>query len=262
VTPGAVETQFGYHLIARDDPSKQHEIDDRLKRSVVRSMFIQAKAIEAAKSVATQIAEALRDGRSVDAAVAAAVSPFVTQHKGEPLKVLPVSSGAIRGVDSDVAGTAATGDAGVQAAKSFGGLALARFDASTDADGPKAQTSNAFNRGGDPFPGLSPEGTARIVGFAFTAKSADVLNEPIRAQEGFVVVQAKEHKNATREDFEKNRDALEQGLLRAKRDEALALYVRRLRAQAKDAVKIDESYVQEAKVDGGPSSVDEDEDQY
>jgi len=264
VTPGAVETQFGFHLIAKDEPAKQQEIDDQLKHSVVRSMFVKAKAIEAAKSVATRIADALRDGRSVDAAVAAAVSPFVTQHKAERLKVLPVSYGGGRAerVDGDVAGTAASNDAGVSAGKTIGGVALAHFDASTDADGPKAQTSNAFNRGGDPFPGLSPDGTGRIVDFAFTARSGDVLNEPIRAQEGFVVVQAKEHKDATREDFEKNGDALEQELLRAKRDEALALYVRRLRAQAKDAVKIDESYVQEAKVDGGPSSVDEDEDQY
>ena len=34
------------------------------------------------------------------------------------------------------------------------------FDASTDGDRPQMQTSSAFNRGGDPFPGLSPDGTA------------------------------------------------------------------------------------------------------
>lgn len=268
VTSGAVETQFGYHLISKDDPSRQHEIDDQLKRAVARSMFVRAKATDAAKSVASRVAEALRNGKSVDEAVAAAIAPYATQRKAEPLKVLAVSSEGTRvdGGNGDAVGAtsaAAYGDArGGTSGKSIGGPALARFDASSDADGPKAQTSNAFNRGGDPFPGLSPEGTSRIVDFAFTAKSGGVLSEPIRAQEGYVVVQAKEHKKATREEFEKNRDALEQELLRAKRDEALALYVRRLRTQAKDAVKIDESYVQETKVDGGPSSVDEDEDQY
>jgi hypothetical protein len=77
-----------------------------------------------------------------------------------------------------------------------------------------------------------------------------------------VVVQLKQRKTATREEFEKNRAAVEEQLLRSKRDEALALYVKRLRSQAKDAVKIDESYVQELKSDGGaggPSDEDEDE---
>ena len=43
--------------------------------------------------------------------------------------------------------------------------------------------------------------------------------------------------------------------------EALSLYVRRLREQAKSDIKIEESYVQEAKVDGG-GAAGEDEDEY
>ena len=54
--------------------------------------------------------------------------------------------------------------------------------------------------------------------------------------------------------------AVEEQLLRDKRDEMLALYVKRLRSQAKDAVKVDESYVQELKSDGGAGS-EEDEDE-
>jgi hypothetical protein len=75
------------------------------------------------------------------------------------------------------------------------------------------------------------------------------------------VVILKQHKQATREEFEKDRESFEQDLLRAKRDEALSLYVKRLREVAKDDVKIDEAYIQEAKVDGGSSANDE-EDEY
>lgn len=266
VTPGAVETQFGYHLIAKDDSSKHRTSDASLRRSVARAMFSKAMATEAAKSVASKIAGSLRDGKTSDEALAAAISPYAKQGKAEMLKVLPApatAAGADAGGSEEAAHGAPLVDGGAAPEKSSAGSTIARFDANTDADRPSIQTSSAFNRGGDPFPGLSPDGTRRVVDFAFTAKGGEVLSDPIRAQDGFVVVQAKEHKAATRDDFEKNRDALEQELLRAKRDEALALYVRRLRSQAKDGVKVDESYVQEAKVDGGAGgSADDDEDQY
>ena len=141
-------------------------------------------------------------------------------------------------------------------------LAVKRFDATTDGDRPQAQTSSAFNRGGDPFPGLSPEGTTSVVDFAFSGKEGDVMAEPVRTTDGFVVVELKQHKVATPEEFQKDRDAFEEGLLRAKRDEALSLYVKRLREQAKADVKVDESYVQEARADGGAGSATEDEDEY
>ena len=137
-----------------------------------------------------------------------------------------------------------------------------RFDAGTDADRPQAQTSSAFNRGGDPFPGLSQDETVSIATFAFSAVDGDVMAEPVRTQDGYVITQLKQHKVATRDDFDKDGDALEAELLRAKRDEALSLYVKRLRAKSKDAIKIDESYVQETRADAGPGSSDEDEDQY
>jgi len=75
-------------------------------------------------------------------------------------------------------------------------------------------------------------------------------------------VQLKQHKTATPDEFEKDKDTFVQELVRAKRDEALSLYVKRLRDQAKDDVKIDQSFVQEMKVDGGASSSSEDEDEY
>jgi hypothetical protein len=87
------------------------------------------------------------------------------------------------------------------------------------------------------------------------------MGEPVRTADGFAVVQGKQHKVATREEFDKDRATFEQDLVRAKRDEALCLYVKRLREQAKDAIKIDESFVQEAKVDGGAGSATDEEEE-
>jgi hypothetical protein len=86
-----------------------------------------------------------------------------------------------------------------------------------------------------------------------------VMPAPVRTTDSYVTVVLKDHKEATREDFLKNRDTFAEELERAKRDEALSLYVKRLREQAKDSIKIDSSYTQEARVDGGASSTEEED---
>jgi peptidyl-prolyl cis-trans isomerase D len=267
ITAGVIETQFGYHLIARDDPSASAELDGPLKRSLAHTLYAKAKATDAARSVAARIGDVLRRGLAAQDAVNEAIAPFVRTTKTESLRVLQMGSEK-RGADAgpDVAPASVPRSTGPSRAKGTAAagpaIAATRFDASTDGDRPQPQTSSAFNRGGDAFPGLSPEGTNSVANFAFEAKEGDVQTEPVRTGDGFVVTQLKQRKIATRDEFEKDRDALEAELLRAKRDEALALYVRRLRANAKDAIKIDELFVQEARTDAGAAGTDEDEDQY
>ncbi|HEY8040563.1 MAG TPA: peptidylprolyl isomerase [Polyangiaceae bacterium] len=253
VTPGAVETQFGYHYLTRDDPTKTADIDAQVKRSLARSLYAKSKATEEAQFLAKKIDDAMRTGKPAEDAIKDVVAPFVRAQKVEPLKVMPAPP--------EAAGDAGAADAG-QATVEKTALPAASFDASTDSERPKTQTSTAFNRGGDPFPGLPPDETATVVRFAFGAKDGEVLDPPVRTPTAWVVVELKTRKLSTREEFDKDRDTFEQELLRAKRDEALALFVRRLREQAKDDIKVDESYIQEAKVDGGAGSANEDEDEY
>ncbi len=253
-TPGAVETQFGYHYITRDDPSKAAEIDAQVKRGVGRSMYAKAMATEAAKKLAAQIADSIKGGKSADDAVAAAIADFAPADKKgakvEKLRVLPPPPGAA--------------DAGAPDAKaSAAPPSITAFDAANDPDGPKVQTSSAFNRGGDPFPGLSPDGTAAVIQFAFAGanvKEGDVLAQPVRTADAFAAIQLKQRKTATREDFEKDRETFTQDLVRNKRDEALSLYVKRLRDQAKNDIKIDSSFTEESK--SGSTGGGDDEDEY
>lgn len=101
--------------------------------------------------------------------------------------------------------------------------------------------------------------------FAFAAKDGDLMPDPVRGEDGFVLVQLKEHKLATKDDFNKERDTYVQTLLAAKQAEALALYVRRLQEKAKAEIKIDDKYIAEkmgsAKDGGAPSPTDFDEDE-
>ena len=257
-TAGAVETQFGYHFIMRDDPAKAADIEAKVKRSVGRSMYAKATAIDASKKIAEQVRAAIEGGQTADAAIHDAVAAAV--HGGgkvDRLRVLAPPAEA-----SDAGATApAKADAGATPSPGPAALPEKVFDASTDADRPQVQTSSAFNGGGDPFPGLSPDATTSIVDFAFASQDGNVMKSPVRMPDGFVVVQLKQHKTATRDEFAKDRETFVQELVRAKRDEALSLYVRRLREQAKDDIKVDSSFIQEAKVDGGAGG-GEDEDEY
>jgi peptidyl-prolyl cis-trans isomerase D len=251
MTPAAIETQFGYHLIAKDDPAKAPEVEAQLKRSLPRALLLKAKATDAAKAVANDVAASLRGGKSPDQAIADAMSPLHRNERVEPLRVVSMP-------------VPAQGDGGVATPPSSNDASKApiaqTFDAATDPDHPQVQTSSAFNRGGDPFPGLSPDGTTAVVAFAFSSTAGAVMAEPVRTVDAFVAVQLKEHRQATQEEFDKNRDAFELEMVEAKRDEALALYVKRLRDQAKDVIKVDSSYVEESKPGTSPTGEDEEED--
>jgi peptidyl-prolyl cis-trans isomerase D len=258
-TAGAVESQFGYHYIERDDPAKATEIEAALKKSLARQLVVKSKATDVAQAIAARIDAAMRTGTSAEDAIKSAVQPYVKAQKLDMLKVLPApAEGADGGSD------AATTDASVATAPKPApapALPAKTFDASTDGDRPAVQTSGAFNRGGESVSGLTPDGAAKVMAFAFSAKEGDVLETPGRTPEGWAIVALKQRKTATREEFDKDRAAFEDQLLRKKRDEALSLYVKRLREQAKDDVKVDEAYVQEAKVDGGASGAPDEEEE-
>ncbi len=250
-TSTAVETQFGYHLITKDDPAREAEIAAKVRRSLGRSMYAKAASTEVAQGIATKMDEALRAGETPEDAIRAAAALRPHADRVETLKVIggrPAAPGADGGASQGPPPP----------------LPERRFDATTDPDRPQPQTSSAFNRGGDPFPGLSPDGSTAVVNFAFgpSVKDGDVLAEPVRTPDAYVVVQLRQHKSSTPEDFAKDRDTFVEELLRSKRDEALALYVRRLRQNAKAEIKIDESYVQEARADGGAGGASDEEDEY
>jgi hypothetical protein len=76
-------------------------------------------------------------------------------------------------------------------------------------------------------------------------------------------VQLKDRKQATKDDFEKSRETAMLALVSAKKAEALALYVRRLRDKSKSVIKTDESYLVDHPLrDGGaPPALPEEEEE-
>ena len=103
---------------------------------------------------------------------------------------------------------------------------------------------------------MTPENNAKLIKFAFSAKDGDGFDQVLQNDEGFVLASLKEHKTATKEEFDKERDAYMQTLVARKQAEALAMYVKRLRedAKSKSEIKIDEKYLAE-KMGTGSSKV-------
>lgn len=228
VTNGPIEIPaFGWHIIKKDEASKED----------IAKAYKASKSDDLAKAIAEKIAADLKAGKGGQEAVDAAVAEFGKYSPPKPA----------------AKPEAAAGDAGAEAA-----APPPAFTASTDPEKPAFLTSSAFNRGGDPIPAISGEAAEKVVKFAFDANPGDVAPEPVKTEDGQIVLKLQERKPATREEFDKERDTYVQGLVAAKQAEALAYYVKRLREQAKDDVKIDESNVFGAKSDAGASQ-DEDE---
>jgi peptidyl-prolyl cis-trans isomerase D len=258
MTQTAIESQFGYHLIMRDDAS-------RLAKDVARELYFKSHAHDAAHDFAAGIEADIQAGKSPDDAVKAAIAklkplPFIKVTTDTTLVRKPKTS-----ADAGAAATTA-GDAGVAHAAGDAGAAtppkpepaLTELDPTKDDDRPQALTSDSIRRGGDGLPKLGPNESATLLQFAFTAKDGALMPAPLAMQNGgYYVVQLKSHKLATPEEFKKDREGYMAQLLHARQDEALALYVKRLLDGARSDIHRDDAYMHEWTADAGAGSEDD-----
>jgi len=248
MTDAPVETQFGYHAIMRDAAMT----DDALKLMVATELFTRVKAEEAAKAMAEKIQADLKAGKDAQKSIDEQIAALTPN---APVKAAAAPGAAAVPATDAKKPAPATPDAPVA------------DTADTDSSRPQIVSTAAFNKGGDPIPGLSAESNAKVLHFAFTAKDKDGMDDVMLAGQDFVLVSLKEHKTATKEEFAKDKEVYLQTLVRQKQDEAFALYMARLKDAAKNEIKVDEKYMAEkmgtAKTaDGGaPTPTEEDEEE-
>ena len=106
---------------------------------------------------------------------------------------------------------------------------------------PKVEISSAFTVSADPLRGAAPGQGVASMAFAL-AKEGDVPGDVVKLDVGYAVLQLKEKAIATREQFDKDREAFVAAMTTAKQADALAGYVARLREQAKSEIRINEAY--------------------
>jgi len=257
MTKTAIESQFGYHLIMKDDSS-------RLAKDVARELFYKTRSEDASRDLATRIASDMKAGKTPDDAIKQETAslksiPFIKVTLDKTLdRKAPATigdAGASDATVSDAGKHAAAGDAGAAPAAKVTAL-----DPAKDDDRPQALTSTSIRRGGDVLPHVALADAARLIDFSFNAKDGEAMGEPLKIETGgFYAVALKEHKLATKEEFDKDRVTYTETLLRARQNEALALYMKRLLDASRPDIKRDEAYMAEWTSDAGAGGGQDDE---
>ena len=260
MTKTAIESQFGYHLIMKDDSS-------RLTKDVARELFYKSRSEDAAKDLATRIAADMKGGKSADDAIkqetgALKPIPFIKVTLDKTLDRKGPATIGDAGADATV--TNATTDAGKMATTGDAGAAVpakvTALDPQKDDDRPQALTSTSIRRGGDVLPHVAMADASKLIDFSFNAKDGEAMGDPLKIETGgFYAVALKEHKLATKEEFDKDRVTYTETLLRARQNEALALYMKRLLDASRADIKRDEAYMAEWTSDAGAGGQEDEE---
>jgi hypothetical protein len=261
MTQEPVETEFGYHIIKKDAGKSEATLAEQ-RRETTRELYAKTKAPDTAKALADRMLVALQGGKGADDAVKDALAPIVAvyaaAHRAPLAEHRPIM--ARRG-DGPDAGSR-SGDTSSDAAAS---TPTPTDTPDTDPTRPQVITTSPFNKGGDPIPTLPLDSTTQVMKFAFavTTKDGDVFGEPLKADDGFIVAMLKQRVIATKEEFDKERETYLAKLVTRKQAEALSLYVKRLKEQAKNEIKVDEKYMAErvGSRDGGAAPPGEEEDE-
>lgn len=230
MTDAPVETQFGYHAIMRDPTMTEPE----MRHLVAIELAARATADKKAKAMADKLQADLKAGKDAQKAIDDVIASLAS---GAPT----LASSHDKAGDKP----ASKGDKPSASDKGKTEPAAASKGDRPDTDPlrPELTTTSAFNRGGEPITGLTPEQNAKVIQFAFTAKDKDGMDDVLKSEVGYVLASLKEHKIATKDEFMKDKDVYLQTLVRQKQDETFALYMKRLKDAAKNEIKIDENYL-------------------
>jgi peptidyl-prolyl cis-trans isomerase D len=256
-TATAIQSPFGLHLIMKEDPADEAAVKAQLPKDVARSLYVKAKALEKTETLAKKLLSDVSGGMTVDDAITALVASFPKPAaRPAPMAITRLPKPELDGGAADATTSSATP---APAPSKSAATKPAAEGPGDDPERPQALESTSFNKGGDPIAGLANDAQRQVVDFAFSAKEGTWRKDPIRSSDGFLVVSLTDQKMATAEDFSKEKDTFVQTLLAAKKAEALSLHVKRLRDEAKDEIKIDQTYIAELRGDGGVGEDDDEE---
>ncbi len=206
-----VETQFGLHIIQLEgilstDPQKaEAEGRQLIAAEVMKAM----RADELMAATAKEALAAAQGGKTLAQAVDEAL--IALEQKVRP-----------KAKDDDKAKVAAAAD-------------KAR---------PKLETTEPFGPEGRPFPDAARDTNVASIAFKLE-KPGQIASDLVKLMDGYAIVQLKEKKAATREQFDQDRDAFVERLRRRKGDDMLAAYIARLRNQARTETLINEGFAKD-----------------
>ena len=200
-----VETNFGFHIIKVEGKREGDVPEDEAKRELADRLYKDERAKTMAREAAAGALEALSNGTPIDD-----IQDWIDRReRGEP-EPEPTEAEPEEEEEADPA----------EPEEERNPLA------------PTMRESMSFGRADNPIRG--PFDSGPLVRDVFSRNLDDPRPaEPLELGNDYVIYQLTERTEATEEDFtDEVRQRLRDGLLRAKRDEALRAYITRLRDQA------------------------------
>ncbi|MCB9621088.1 MAG: peptidylprolyl isomerase, partial [Sandaracinus sp.] len=193
-----VETRFGFHVIKVEGKREGDVPETEAKRELADRLYREDRAQSLAREAAVAALEALRSGKTADEMNAW----LRALERGEEAPAAPAEGEAPAEEEED------------------------------DPLAPRMQESRSFGRTDNPIQGPFDSGPLVRDVFGRTMEDA-IPGEPIQLGNDFVIYRLVERSEASREEYtDEVRQRLRDGLLRAKREEALRLYVTGLREAA------------------------------
>jgi len=203
-----VETPYGLHIIQLE--------------SVLSTDAAKAEA-EGRQFIATEIMKAMK------------ADELMAETAKEALKAAQEGKSLQQATDDAIAAleakTAKKGDKEKQAGEG-------------DKGRPKVETSEPFAPDGRPLADAARDANVAAMAFKLE-KPGQVAPDLVKMADGYAIIQLKEKKAATREAFDKEREAYMERLQKRKGEDLLANYIARLRNQARSETRINEGFVKE-----------------
>lgn len=210
-----IETDNGFHVIQLEKRLGADEVETVGRRTVARGLYVRFAADERLNKFAADLIDRARKGQKLDEA-------------------------------TDELTRAYLADSGAKKKPKAGAKAGDEPPALSDEERPKVEISAPFTMDGDPIPDALPSESVAAQAFDL-AKVDAVYDKPIATSSGAAVMQLKELDAATQAEFDKDRARWMRMLRAAKENDALSRFVEELRAAAKDKVKVDARFLEEAK---------------
>jgi len=236
-----VETQFGLHLVKVDKIAKDADAEALGRAEVDKDLYLAHESERLAAESAKAILAAVRGGKTLEQALEAHMTELkakATAGDGKDDK-----KGAKKDEKKADAKAAAKDDKGAGEKKDGEDAGTLTFD--NHPQRPVVEASMPFNNTGTPIRDAAPGTNPAAIAFKLE-KPGDVPDDIVPLFSGYAVMQLKEKKPASKEEWEKDRVAFLASYRAQKERDALSAYIARLKSTLGTEIQIHPEFRNEA----------------
>lgn len=258
---GPVESEFGFHIINVQQIAKEADAEKVGRQMIARELYTKQEAERLAAEAAKQVLAAVAGGKTLQQATDDYLATLVAAEQAAGGKKKDEKKDAKKDAKADAKAVEKKDEKKEDGEKKDD--AAAKSDAPADENAPLTiathphrpalETSLPFNATGEPIPSAQPGTDVARIAFEL-GKPGDVPKDLVPLDNGHAVIQLKEVKAVTQEQWDKEREYYVTAMRTAKQNDALIGYIRRLKSTIGSEFKYDTALTtepKETKEDGG-----------